>query len=277
MNDTIQPAGPSKGLIDRAKSMILTPKTEWPVVAAEPDSVQNIFLKYAVPLAAIGPIASLIGGQVFGLGGFGITIRIPLTFAITTAITQYVLSLAGLFVIAWVANFLSPKFGGKESYVSAFKWVVYAYTAAWVAGIVGLVPALGLLVLLAAIYGLYVLYLGATPVMAVPQDKAASYTAVTIVATIIVYFVVVAVAGSITALFMPSPYAASIASAGDAGQVQVDLGDYGQLKVSDNGDGNSTVELPGMGKVEMTRDGDVVKVQGEGFNATVQNSPAADE
>jgi hypothetical protein len=276
MNDTIQPAGPSRGLVERAKAMILTPKTEWPVVAAEPDSVQNIFLKYAVPLAAIGPVASLIGGQVFGLGGFGITIRIPLTFAIATAITQYVLSLAGLFLIAWVANFLSPKFNGKDSYVAAFKWVVYAYTAAWVAGVVGIIPALGLLVLLAAIYGLYVLYLGATPVMAVPQDKAGSYTAVTIVATIIVYFVVVAVAGSVTALFMPSPYAASIANAGSADQVQVDLGNYGQLKVTDNGNGNSTVELPGMGRVEMTRDGDMVKVQGEGFNATVQNSQAAE-
>lgn len=280
MNDTVQSAGPSKGVIDRAKAMILTPKTEWPVVAAESDSVQTVFLKYAVPLAAIGPIASLIGGQVFGLGGFGITIRVPLTFALATAITQYVLSLAGLFLIAWVANFLSPKFGGKDSYVAAFKWVVYAYTAAWVAGILGIIPALGLLVLLAAIYGLYVLYLGAAPVMGVPQDKSAGYTAVTIVATIIVYFVVLTIAGSITALFMPSPYAATIASMGaganDAGQVQVDLGEYGQLKVTDNGNGNSTVELPGMGKVEMTQDGDMVKVQGEGFNATVQSSPAAE-
>jgi hypothetical protein len=132
MEDTIQPAGPSKGLVDRAKAMILSPKTEWPVVAAEGDSVQTVFLKYVVPLAAIGPVASLIGGQVFGLGGFGFNIRVPLTFGIASAITQYVLSLVGVFLIAWVANFLSPKFGGKDNFAAAFKWVAYAYTAGWV-------------------------------------------------------------------------------------------------------------------------------------------------
>jgi hypothetical protein len=108
--------------------------------------------------------------------------------------------------------------------------------------------------------------------------QSASFTAVTIVATIIVYFVVAAVAGSITTLFMPSPYAATIASAGVGGaeQVEVNIPGYGQMKVTDNGNGNQTVDIPGMGKVEMTQDGEMVKVEGEGFNATVQNSPAAE-
>jgi hypothetical protein len=278
MEDTIQPTGPSKGLVDRAKAMILTPKTEWPVVAAEGDSVQTVFLKYVVPLAAIGPVASLIGGQVFGLGGFGITIRVPLMFAITTAITQYVLTLAGVFLVAWVANFLSPKFGGKDNFASAFKWVAYSYTAAWVAGILGLVPALGLLIFLALLYGLYILYLGASPMMAVPQDKAGSYTAVTVVAAIIVYFIVGVLAASFSGLFAPSIGAAAIAgaSANGAEAVSVDMGQYGELKVTDNGNGNQTVEIPGMGKVEMTQDGEMVKVEGEGFKATVQNTPAAE-
>jgi hypothetical protein len=280
MVDTLQSADPSKGLVERAKAIIVSPKTEWPVIAAEGDSVQTVFLKYVVPLAAIGPIASLIGGQVFGYGGFGFTIHMPLGFALATAITQYVLSLVGVFLIAWVANFLSPKFGGKDDFAAAFKWVAYAYTAAWVAGILGIIPALGMLTLLAALYGLYVLYLGATPVMVVPQDKSGSFTAVTIVAAIVVYFVVFTVAGSIAGLFAASPYsAAAIASSsgvGGAENVEVDLGDYGTLKVTDNGNGNQTVDIPGMGKVEMTQDGEMVKVEGEGFKATVQNTPAAE-
>jgi hypothetical protein len=288
MDDTIQPVGPSKGLVERAKAMILSPKTEWPVVAAESDSVQNVFLKYVVPLAAIGPIASLIGGQVFGYGGFGFSFRLPLSTAIATSITQYVLTLVGIFVVAWVANFLSPKFGGKDSFAAAFKWVAYAYTASWVVGVIGLVPALGILGLL-GLYSLYVLYLGATPMMAVPQDKSVGYTVVTVVATIVAYFVVGLLAASLTGMFTPGINAATIASA-NADQVNVSVPGYGEVKVTDaNGTqtvtipgygemkvtdegGRQTVEIPGMGKVEVTKDGNTTRVQGEGFNAEVQSS-----
>lgn len=278
MNDPIQPAGSSKGLIDRAKAMIVSPKTEWPVVAAESDSVQGVFTKYVVPLAAIGPIASLIGGQVFGYGAFGFSYRPSLMSSITTAILTYCLTLVGVFVVAWVANFLSPKFGGKDSFPSAFKWVAYAYTAAWVVAIVGLIPALGILSLL-GLYSLYVLYLGATPVMAVPQDKAVGYTVVTVVATIVAYFIVATVAGSLVAAFTPGISSATIASAtanGSTEQVQVDVPGYGQLRVTDNGNGRSTVEIPGMGKVEVTEDGDTMRIEGEGFETEVRASAAAE-
>jgi hypothetical protein len=203
MNDPIQPAGSSKGLVDRAKAMILSPKTEWPVVAAEPSSVTEVLLKYVVPLAAIGPVASLIGGQLFGYGALGITFRPSLASSLTIAITTYVLTLVGVFLIAFVANFLAPKFGGKDNYASAFKWVAYAYTAAWVVGIVGIVPMLGILGLL-GLYSLYVLYLGATPMMGVPQDKAAGYTVVTVIAAIVVYVVALSIAGALTPSAVPA-------------------------------------------------------------------------
>jgi hypothetical protein len=271
MNDTIQPAGPSKGLVERAKAMILSPKSEWPVVAAEADSVQSVFVKYVVPLAAIGPIASLIGGQVFGYGALGFSYRLSLMSSLTTTITQYVLTLLGVFLVAWIANFLSPKFGGKNSFASAFKWCAYAFTAGWVAAVLGIIPALGIIALLASLYSLYVLYLGATPVMAVPQDKAAGYTAVTVIATIVVYIVVATVAGSLTASLNPIN-AATIASLdGSADQVEVNVPGYGQVKVTDNGD-RQTVEIPGMGKVEAKRDGDTVTIEGEGFKAEVRDT-----
>jgi hypothetical protein len=203
MNDTIQPAGPSKGLVERAKAMILTPKTEWPVVAAESDTVRNVLFRYVVPIAAISPLAMLIGSQVFGYGAFGFTYRPPLGMALGSAITSYVLTIAGVFVVAFIANFLSPRFGGKNNYAAAFKWCAYAFTAAWVVGIVNLVPALSILTLL-GLYSLYVLYLGASPMMGVPQDKAAGYTAVTVIATIVVYFVVAAVAASLTPMWSPA-------------------------------------------------------------------------
>src|SRR5690606_14492177 len=122
----------SAPLVDRAKSIILSPKTEWPKIATETDSVKDIFLKYAVPLAAIGPVASLIGGQLFGYGGmFGFSWKPSIGSASSMSITSYVLSLVSLFIVAWIANFLSPKFGGQESFEKAFRLCAYSFTAAW--------------------------------------------------------------------------------------------------------------------------------------------------
>lgn len=268
MNDTQTAGSPSKGLVDRAKAMALSPKTEWPIVAAEGDSVSAVLTRYVLPLAAIGPVATLIGSQVFGYGAFGFSYRPSIGSAIATAITSYILTVAGVFVVAFIANFLSPKFNGKDNYAAAFKWCAYAFTAGWVVGIVGLVPSLGILGLL-GLYSLYVLYLGATPMMGIPQEKAGGYTAVTVVATIVVYFVVGALAAALTPAFNPAALIAGAASS-DPANVEVNLGEYGQLKVTDHGDGNQTVELPGIGKVEMSQDGDTVRINAEGLNAEVK-------
>jgi hypothetical protein len=65
MDNNLQGVGSAPGLVERAKAMIVSPRSEWPKVAAEPDDVRNVFMRHVVPLAAIGPIAGLIGGQLF--------------------------------------------------------------------------------------------------------------------------------------------------------------------------------------------------------------------
>lgn len=192
---TTQPT--ASGIVARAKAILLQPKSAWSRIATETTDPKSVLLGYALPLAAIGPVAALIGGQVFGYGALGVTFRPSLTSAITTALLTFVLSLVSLFVIAFVANFLSPKFGGRESWPSAFRLVAYSLTASFVAGVFGLVPALGILGLL-GLYSLYLFYLGATPMMGVPQDKVLGYTAITVLAAIVLNIVVGAVVVAVT-------------------------------------------------------------------------------
>ena len=47
-------------LIDRAKNIIISPKTEWDVVANEEPNIQQIITGYVFPLAIIPAIALLI-------------------------------------------------------------------------------------------------------------------------------------------------------------------------------------------------------------------------
>ncbi len=192
---TTQPTGSE--LVERAKAILTQPKAEWTRIAGETTEPMKVFLGYALPLLLIGPIAGFIGGQVFGYNAILVTFRPTLALSLSIAVTAFVLAVVQLFVIAFVANFLSSKFGGKEDFPAAFRLVAYSMTAAWLAGIFGVVPALGILAIL-GLYSFYLFYLGAMPVMGVPEDKAGVFTVVTVVVVIVVYVVMMTVSGAIT-------------------------------------------------------------------------------
>jgi hypothetical protein len=196
----------TSSIVNRAKAIIMSPATEWPKVAAETSSTKDILLKYALPLILIAPVCTFVGSQLFGYGVLGISFKPTIAASLTLAIVSLVSALVSLFVISYVANFLSPKFGGKDNFNDAFKLVAYAMTASWLAGVFGLVPVLGILGLL-GLYSLYLFYVGATPVMGVPEDKAVGFTVVTVVIAIVVMLVFNLITGSIAGGAIASSYA----------------------------------------------------------------------
>ncbi len=109
---------------------------------------------------------------------------------------QYVLGLAGVFLLGLVIEALAPTFGGTKDRLQAMKVAVYSSTAAWVAGIFGIFPPLAILSLV-GLYGLYLLYLGLPKLMKAPQEKALAYTAVSVVAYIVIFIVVGAIASAV--------------------------------------------------------------------------------
>jgi hypothetical protein len=271
MQDITQPGGVAPSLTARAKAILVAPKAEWLRIAGEGEPVQSVFMRYVVPLAAIGPICGFIGGQVFGFSVLGITYHPGLMSGLSAAITGYVLSLLSIFVVAWVANFLADKFGGQENYARAFRLCAYSFTAAYIAGVFQILPSLGILALIAALYGIYLFYLGATPMMSVPQDKAASYTALTIVGVIVVYLVVGAITGAVTGMFGAT--AAIGANDVESGSVEMSVPGYGKVKVHNSGD-DSTVEVPGYGTVHVSKNGDTVKLDTPDGSAEVKDPDA---
>lgn len=196
------PQPSTTSLADRVKNILVQPKDEWGRIDAEPATVAGIFKSYVVPLAAIGPIAGLIGMSVFGISLLGFTYRLSFGAALSTAIASYAAALVGVYVLAMILNALAPNFGGQKNEVQAMKVAAYSCTASWVAGIFQLVPSLAWLGII-GLYSLYLLWLGAPRLMRVPQDKAGTYTIVTIVAAIVLFFLVGLVASSVSSMFMP--------------------------------------------------------------------------
>jgi Yip1 domain len=187
-------------LVDRAKRILLSPRTEWEVIDNEPTTPAQLFTGYAMPLAAIGPIAQIIGYSLFGISvPFAGHYRVPLGSAITSALVTYVLALAGTYVLGLIIDALAPTFNGQRSQIQALKVAVYSSTASWVAGIFYLIPGLRLLTIL-GLYSLYLLYLGLPVLMKSPRDKAVAYTAVVIVAAIVLFMVTGMLAGRFLAV-----------------------------------------------------------------------------
>lgn len=174
-------------LIARAKAILITPRQEWAVIDTEPLDLGQLLIGYVLPLAAIGPVASAIGGTLFGYGGL---FRLSLGSAITHAIVGYIFAIVGVFVLAWIINALAPSFGGTRSMPQAIKLAAYSSTAAWVAGIIGLIPALMIIAAIGGIYSLYLCYVGLPILMKSPAEKTMTYFIVIIIAAIIIYVVI---------------------------------------------------------------------------------------
>lgn len=221
-----------KGIVDRAKAVILTPKDEWPVIEAEPATQGDILKGYVLPLAAIGPVAGFIGGQVFGIGALGFSFKPSLLAGLSSAIVGYLLGIAMVFVLMFIADFLAPKFDGVSNRLAAFKLVAYGYTAAWLVGIFGLVPSLAFFGLL-GLYSLYLIYTGAPVLMKVPQDKAVGYVAVMVLCAIVASLLVAPITAAVTGLWGASMVAGSTDISGSGGTVTVPGGgtmDVGKIE-----------------------------------------------
>lgn len=171
-------------LIGRVKNILIKPTAEWQSIDEEPASIAGIYLRHVLLLAAIPPIATLIGSLVFGVSVLGMTYRPSVASAFSSALVQYGLTLAGVFLLGLVINYLAPKFGGSADKVRAFKVAAYSATAVWVAGFFNILPAMSILTIL-GLYSLYLLYLGLPLLMKVPKGKALAYTGVVVMVMVI--------------------------------------------------------------------------------------------
>jgi hypothetical protein len=188
-------------LVDRVKKILIQPKQEWKVIVTEPYTVQDIFTRYVMILAAIPAVAGFIGLSLVGIGGFGITYRVPIASGIAYMIIQYVLGLASVYAIAMIIDALAPQFGSEKDFMQSLKVAAFFPTAAWVTGIFNILPALGILALIGALYSLYLLYLGLGELKKTPDEKMVAYTVVVLICAIVLWVVIAA----ITALAIPGP------------------------------------------------------------------------
>jgi len=175
-------------VISRARSTLLTPKTEWPIIAAEPETVGHLYSDYILIMAAIPALVRFVSATLIGIRvPFIGTYRFSIATGLENALLTYVAALLGVYVVAMIVDALAPTFSGEKNRVQAFKTVAYTYTASWVASILGVIPGLGwIAALLGLAYGIYLLRLALPVTMKCPDSNAVGYTVATIVVAIVV-------------------------------------------------------------------------------------------
>ena len=169
----------------RVRSILLQPEPEWLAIESEPGDAGYLFTNYVAILAAIPPVATFIGTSIVGIGSFRVGLGIGLFYAVVT----YVLTLVGVFVTAFIIDFLAEMFGAQKNFANAMRIAAYAPTAAWVAGVFHVIPFFGVLSIV-GIYSIYLLHLGIGMLMKPAAGKGAYYTIAVLVCVIVVWFVV---------------------------------------------------------------------------------------
>jgi uncharacterized membrane protein len=172
------------GLLDRVKSILLSPKTEWEVIAGEQPNTGQIIMGYVLPLALIPAVATIIGMGVVGTGPLT-----SFTLGIAMGLVTFVTSLVGVYLTALVVDVLAPNFGSEKDFGRSLQLVAYSWTPAWVGGILSIIPPLGTIGVLLGLYGIYLMYLGLPPIKKTPNDKQVVYLIVAFVVLIIIYMI----------------------------------------------------------------------------------------
>jgi len=179
-------------MVSRARGVLFEPRATFKEVDSEFTKPGAIWGRYVLPLAAIGPLAGAVGRFVFGRRIAGTTLpeSVTISGAITWGVIALALTLLSVFVLTQVISLLAPGFGGQKNDVQALKVAAYSSTPVWLAGAFNIHGRFLILTIFVSLYGLFLLYVGLPTLMKVPQDRSMGYTAVVIIASIVIFLLV---------------------------------------------------------------------------------------
>lgn len=179
--------------VTRAINLITQPKAELSRASAEPATIGGLVFGYALILAALPAIGSLLSSIIHSGGGMSDWIVRELIFSVLMFVVR---DLGLTILIGIIAAALAPNFGGRKDNVSGVKMAVYAATPIWLLAFLGallvpIVPELNYLFLIIGFgYAGFLIYLSCGPMLGVPEAQAPAFTGVVTIIWLVLYFLV---------------------------------------------------------------------------------------
>lgn len=173
-------------LIERAKNILLTPKTEWVAIDSESATPPSLLMSYVLPMAIIASIGKILSGFVWA-GAFG-------TYFIWAAVIGFVSIVISFYISIYVIDMLAPSFGSEKNLNKSAQLVAFSNTPTWVAGLLSFIPVIGFLLVIAGwVYSIYLFYIGLGTLKKTPEDKKVGYMIVAFIIMIAVVFIISAI------------------------------------------------------------------------------------
>jgi hypothetical protein len=180
-------------IVERVGKLLVAPSEEWNVIKDETPTVLDLFTRYVMILAAIPALASFVGWSVIGYSAMGTTYRVPLAAGLANGVITYVLTLASVYAMALVIDFVAAHYQGERDFMQALKIAAYFPTTWWIAGIFSLMPAAAILSVLGGLHSLWILWTGLGPLMQIPEDRRPNYTGVIVLVAILLTIITLVV------------------------------------------------------------------------------------
>ena len=90
-------------LIDRAKNIIMSPKTEWAVIAAEEPNNGSMVTGYALPLILLSAAAAFIGYGLIGYDVLGVKMGV-INWGLHHALMAIIIGIFSIYIISYVVD-----------------------------------------------------------------------------------------------------------------------------------------------------------------------------
>jgi hypothetical protein len=178
----------------RIRGLLLAPAQEWKIIDAERPEPRALVMRWALPFTLFFFLAQMVGSMAFPPRVGGVASAPSSLQAIATVLVGSTFMLAGVWVIAWLVDWLAPKFGGRRDFNAALKVVVYAATGFWLSGVFGLAPPVAFLGV-TCIVSFYTLWRGLPIVMKTDADKSLPFAAAVVAAGAVIGVVLMTLSG----------------------------------------------------------------------------------
>jgi len=189
-------------ILGRLLAVMKNPRGVWSSIKNDGDSIFDVYRKYLVFLVAVPVVCFFIGMAIVGETDpyQAEKSRIPFFGGLAYAVVHYLLLLANIYILAFLLDFLAPKFGGTTNRLDSFKLVAFSMSPIFIGGLLNLIPDMSMLGVLFGLYGLYIFYLGCDTMIPVPEEQKNKF----LIAAIVSMFLVGIIIGAISMFFYPN-------------------------------------------------------------------------
>ena len=172
------------------------PKDEWQTIEKRHESL-SYSLIHILTISLIPAICGYYAAAHIGWTiGVGDPIKISIPSARIMAISMYFALVTGVFILAYLIQWMAKTFDSKPSFVQALELAAYTSTPLLMVGVAALFPVLWFVAscgIVAMSYSVYLLYAGIPIMMNIPEEKGFIYSSSIVTAGLVLLVALMAV------------------------------------------------------------------------------------